>query len=284
MNARQTVINAAKAMKGQRNQVVTLYNSFTPRARGYKCKDSDLLCAAFTSSVFIGLKWTELVPPEVAAWRLYRNMEALGCSHWGNDYTPVMGDLMFFGVGDSVSKIDHVGIFEKRVGNTYYFWDIRSTVEQHTFTPGNKDDKKEYGYILAWGMPDYSLKETGEPEEPVHEFAVGDLVTVNPGAKWYKGQSIKLSVINDKWYIMAIKGDRVVLGMNLAETRNIQSPIHTCDISLVVANGVVEQPPEDEVSVTITIKKATLEYLDILAAGNNLTIGQAVDLSVEEYL
>lgn len=107
-------------------------------------------------------------------------------------------------------------------------------------------------------------------------------MTVNPGAKWYKGQSIKLSVINDKWYISSIKNDRAVLGMNLAETRNIQSPIHTCDISLVVANGAIEQPPQDKVTITVTVDRETLELLDIMATGNHKTMGEIIDMLLED--
>jgi hypothetical protein len=111
---------------------------------------------------------------------------------------------------------------------------------------------------------------------------VGDLVEINPGAKWYRGQSIKFSCINDKWYIMSVKGDRAVLGMNLAETRNIQSPIHTCDISLVVANGAIEQPPENKVTITVTVDRETLELLDIMATGNHKTMGEVIDLLLED--
>ena len=288
MTAREIALQTAKSMRGQRDQVVTLYNTFIPRPRGYKAKFDDLKCAEFISDIFIthGEAWTAIVPPECAAWRLYRNMEALDCTHWGNDHDPVPGDLVFFGVGSSVSHIDHVAIVDEVKDDTIFFWDIRDVVDRRSYTPGAKSSIKKYGYILAYAFPDYASVDGDEPEPAPapHVFQVGDLVTVNPGAKWYRGQSIKLPVINDKWYIMSVKNDRAVLGMNLAETRNIQSPIHTCDISLVVANGAIEQPPEDEVTVTITIKKTTLEYLDILAAGNNLTIGQAVDLSVEEYL
>lgn len=291
MTAREIALQTAKSMRGQCDQVVTLYNTFLPRPRGYKAKLDDLKCAEFVSDIFIthGEAWTAIVPPECAAWRLYRNMEALDCTHWGDDYNPVPGDLIFFGVGSSVSHIDHVAIVDEVKDDTIYFWDIRDVVDRRSYTPGSKSSIKKYGYILAYAFPDYAA--VGDDETPApapdvpqtdHVFAVGDLVTVNPGAKWYKGQSIKMSVINDKWYVMSVKGDRVVLGMNLAETRNIQSPIHACDISLVVANGVVEQPPENKVTITVTIDKETLELLDIMATGNHRTMGEIIDLLLED--
>lgn len=283
MIARQTLVQKAIALKGERNAVVDIYNTFLPRPRGYKVKYDDMLCATYASTPFIQLGWTDIVPPECGAMQLYRNMEALGRAVLDKKRVPEIGDLIFFGNGTKVSKINHVGIVTEVKGKQIYYYDLQSVVGRHTCPVG-------YAYIMGYGMPDYASKDLDPLPDPEpapdapHVFQVGDLVTVNHGAKWYRGQSIKLSVINDKWYVMSINGDRAVLGMNLAETRNIQSPIHTCDISLVVANGAIEQPPEDEVTITITIKKPTLEYLDILAAGNNLTIGQAVDLSVEEYL
>lgn len=286
MTARQIALQTAKSMRGQCDQVVTLYNTFFPRPRGYKAKFDDLKCAEFISDIFIahGEAWTAIVPPECAAWRLYRNMEALDCTHWGGDYNPIPGDLIFFGVGSSVSHIDHVAIVDEVKDDTIYFWDIRDVVDKRSYTNGSTSSIKKYGYILAYAFPDYASLDGDEPEPAPapHEFQVGDLVTVNPGAKWYRGQSIKMSVINDKWYVMSVKGDRVVLGMNLAETHNIQSPIHACDISLVVANGVVEQPPQDKVTITVTVDRETLELLDIMATGNHRTIGEIIDMLLED--
>lgn len=285
MIARQTLVQKAIALKGERNAVVDIYNTFLPRPRGYKVKYDDMLCATYASTPFIELGWTDIVPPECGAMQLYRNMEALGRAVLDKKRVPEIGDLIFFGNGNTVSKINHVGIVTEVKGKQIYYYDLQSVVGRHTCPVG-------YSYIMGYGMPDYASKDLDpipepEPEpEPApdapHVFAVGDLVTVTPGAKWYKGQSIKLSVINDKWYISSIKNDRAVLGMNLAETRNIQSPIHTCDISLVVANGAIEQPPQDKVSITVTVDRETLELLDIMATGNNKTMGEIIDMLLED--
>lgn len=280
MLARKIAVQKAASMKGQREEVIKLYNTFLPHPRGYIVKDSDQACATYVSAVYIGLSWTCLVPPECAAWRLYKNMEALGCSFWGSNRTPIEGDLIFFGVGTSVSKIDHVGIVDHVDGDTIYFWDIRSTVMLHSYKPGAKSSIKAYGYILGYGLPDYASKDTDEPE-PI-EFKTGDLVTVNRGAKWYKGQSIKASVFDDQWYILSVKGDRAVLGMNLAETRCIQSPIHTCDITLVTPNEPVQEPASDKVTITVTVDKDTAQLIDIMAKGNNKTPGEIIDMLLED--
>ena len=281
MIARQTLVQKAIALKGERNAVVDIYNTFLPRPRGYKVKYDDMLCATYASTPFIQLGWTDIVPPECGAMQLYRNMEALGRAVLDKTRVPDVGDLIFFGNGTKVSNINHVGIVTEVKGNQIYYFDLQSVVGRHTCPVG-------YAYVMGYGMPDYASKDLDPLPDPEpapdapHVFQVGDLVTVNPGAKWYRGQSIKMSVINDKWYISSIKNDRAVLGMNLAETRNIQSPIHTCDISLVVANGAIEQPPQDKVSITVTVDRETLELLDIMATGNNKTMGEIIDLLLED--
>lgn len=283
MIARQTLVQKAISFKGQREEIVRIYNEKArPLPRGYRVKLEDMLCATYASVPFLALGWSDICPPECGAMQLYRNMEALGRAVLDKTRVPDVGDLIFFGNGKEVRNINHVGIVtEVKDNKQIYYYDLQSVVGRHTCPVG-------YSYVIGYGMPDYASKDleplpepTPEPDAP-HVFAVGDLVTVNPGAKWYKGQSIKLSVINDKWYVMSAKGDRVVLGMNLSETRNIQSPIHACDISLVVANGAIEQPPQDKVSITVTIDKETLELLDIMATGNHKTMGEIIDMLLED--
>lgn len=69
------------------------------------------------------------------------------------------------------------------------------------------------------------------------QFKVGDLVSINSGARYYTGITIPNWVAVEKWYISSISGDRAVLGLNEAKNRNIQSPINTKDITLVTAKA-----------------------------------------------
>lgn len=72
-----------------------------------------------------------------------------------------------------------------------------------------------------------------QPTQPTTSFKVGDLVSINSGARYYSGGAIPQWVVNEKWYISSISGNRAVLGLNEAKNRNIQSPINTKDITLV---------------------------------------------------
>lgn len=287
MIARQTAVQTAIQMKGQRDEVVDLYNTYLPHPRGYKVKYSDMLCATYVSAVFIKLGWTDIVPPECGARQLYRNMEAISCATPDVKRAPQAGDIIFFGNDGKPDGINHVGIVvdltnsNKRI--VYYDISTSGRVGQHYCPVG-------YSWICGYGLPDYASKDfqaTVPPAVPPaqdapRQFQVGDLVTVNPGAKWYKGQSIKMSVISDKWYISSIKGDRAVLGMNEEQTRNIVSPIHTCDITLVTPNEPVVEPPKDKVTLTVTVDKDTAQLLQIMADGNHKTIGEIIDLLLED--
>lgn len=280
MIARQTAVQTAISMKGQRAELIPIYNSGPkPLPRGYRVKLEDLLCATYISCVFLKLGWQDIVPPEVAAWRLYENMAALDRGVQDPKRVPQIGDLIFFGTGKKSTSIAHVGIVTEVVNNRQiYYYDIQATVGRHTCPVG-------YSYIWGYGMPDYASKDLEpipepelEPDKP-HVFRVGDLVTVNPGARWYRGQSIKLSVINDQWYIMQVSGDRAVLGMNRDETRNICSPIHTCDITLV---SPIDPPVDESVTLTVTVKTDTAQLLQIMADGNHKTVGQIIDMLIAD--
>lgn len=285
MIARQTAVQTAIEMRGQRKEVADIYNSYLPHPRGYIVKwDSDLLCATYVSAVFVKLNWTSIVPPECAAWRLYQNMDALGCGVHDNKRVPEIGDLIFFGNGTKMSNINHVGIVtEVKNNRQIYYYDLQSVVGRHTCPVG-------YSYIWGYGIPDYvhvggnpTPSPAPDPEPtPDHEWAVGDLVTINPGARWYKGQTIKFSCINDKWYISSVKGDRIVLGMNEAQNRNICSPIHASDITIVVAQEPIEEQPNKKKRITVDVDEDTYQLLQIMATGNHKTMGEVIDLLLED--
>lgn len=60
---------------------------------------------------------------------------------------------------------------------------------------------------------------------------VGSLVTIKSGATYYNGVAIPSFVMNDKWYVVELSGDRAVLGKNQSGTHNIQSPIKVSNLN-----------------------------------------------------
>lgn len=283
MTAREIAVEKAVSMKRQRNQVVDIYNTYRPRPRSYIVKYEDLLCATYVSAIFIALGWTDIVPPECGAYRLYQNMAALGRGVQDKKRVPEPGDLIFFGNSRYVSGINHVGIVTEVTNNgkQIYYYDIQSTVGRHTCPVG-------YSYIWGYGIPDYESKEkyayTGpiEPTKPTAEpeFKAGDLVRIKPNATWYSGSTIKSTVFKENWYLIQVKGDRAVIGMNYAETRNIQSPINVKFLEHVVP---VAAEPEEEIKIeakialSAMITKETSDKLEAIRQQTGRDYGEIID-------
>lgn len=55
----------------------------------------------------------------------------------------------------------------------------------------------------------------------------GSLVSIKSGATYYNGTSIPSWVMNQKWYVYQVSGNRAVINKNESGTNSIMSPIHT---------------------------------------------------------
>lgn len=86
-----------------------------------------------------------------------------------------------------------------------------------------------------------------------------DLVKISSGATYYTGSSIPSWVLQDKWYVSSISGDRAVLGLNEAKNRNIQSPINTKFLSVVKTTST---------STSYTVSLKSTDTLYATAGGN----------------
>lgn len=110
-----------------------------------------------------------------------------------------------------------------------------SASTKYTITEDKKIGYITYGKLKSGAGWVVVKDETPKETKKETTFKTGDLVTINSGAKYYNGGSIPNWVVEEKWYISSISGDRAVLGLNEAKNRNIQSPINTKDITLVTA-------------------------------------------------
>ncbi len=224
------VLYLAEKWKGQRDLIVDVYNSFQPLARGYRVKYQDSLCATYISALFIRLGATSIVPPECGAMQLARNMDALGRYHEKDKCDPAPGDIIFFDwQGDS--WIDHVGIVTEVKNNIVVYSHIPS------YSVKVNEILKSSQHIRGYARPEYDTDDTPAPEVPSGEITVGDLVAVKNGASWYNGYNIPRYVFDLTWEVIAVRGDRVVLGADTTGRYNIQSPIHASDLSKVKTNA-----------------------------------------------
>ena len=161
---RQKVVGAAKAWlgcneaDGSHKQIIDLYNSHKPLARGYKLQYSDAWCAGFVSAVAIKLGLTDIMPTEVGVGEMIKLYQRLGRWKESDSYIPKPGDVIMYawgdsGAGDCQSGASHVGIVVSCDGKTI------------TVIEGNKNNAVGYReiavngrYIRGFGLPDYDSK------------------------------------------------------------------------------------------------------------------------------
>lgn len=170
---REKVVATAKAWlgcneaDGSHRQIVDVYNSHRPLARGYALKYTDAWCAGFVSAVAIKLGLTDIMPTEVGVWNMIELYRKLGRWQESDSYVPKPGDVIMYawgdnGVGDCTSGASHVGIVVACDGKTI------------TVIEGNKANAVGYReiavngrYIRGFGLPDYASKATeNEPVSP----------------------------------------------------------------------------------------------------------------------
>ena len=161
---REKVVATAKAWigyneaDGSHRQIVDVYNSHRPLARGYKLQYSDAWCAGFVSAVAIKCGLTDIMPTEVGVGNMIDLYRKLGRWKEQDSYVPSPGDVIMYawgdsGAGDCVSGASHVGIVVSCDGKTI------------TVIEGNKNNAVGYReiavngrYIRGFGLPDYASK------------------------------------------------------------------------------------------------------------------------------
>ena len=163
---REKVVATAKAWlgckesDGSHRQIVDVYNSHRPLARGYALRYTDAWCAGFVSAVAIKCGLTDIMPTEVGVGNMIDLYRRLGRWKEQDSYVPSPGDVIMYawgdsGAGDCASGASHVGIVVSCDGKTI------------TVIEGNKNNAVDYReiavngrYIRGFGLPDYASKAT----------------------------------------------------------------------------------------------------------------------------
>lgn len=91
------------------------------------------------------------------------------------------------------------------------------TVKLQTGTDGT--------YYATWDAPTSTVTTTTSTSSS-GSIAKGSLVSIKDGATYYNGVSIPNWVMEQKWYVHQVDGDRVVINKNESGTNAIMSPIH----------------------------------------------------------
>ena len=162
-----------KESNGTHKEIIDVYNSHTPRARGYKVKYTDEWCSTFVSAVAIKLGYTDIIPTECGCEKhiaLFKKKDS-----WveNENRTPKAGDIIFYdwddnGVGDNKGHSDHVGIVEKVSGNTITVIEgnYSEAVKRRTLKVNGK-------YIRGYGVPKYDEEKVAKKESTSKTYSNG---------------------------------------------------------------------------------------------------------------
>lgn len=162
MGSRQAMIAKMQSWIGKNEvdgsfrEIIDIYNSHTPRARGYKLQYSDEWCAGTVSAAAIATGNTNAVPLEVSCHYMIEGAKAKGIWVENDAYVPQGGDIILYdwqdsGIGDNTGNPDHVGIVEYTSGG------IIHVIEGNN---GEKVARRELSvngrYIRGFIVPKYS--------------------------------------------------------------------------------------------------------------------------------
>ena len=172
-----------KESDGSHREIIDVYNSHKPLARGYKMTYTGAWCSTFASAVAIKVGYTAIIPTEVGCEKHIELFKKMNSWQENENYTPAPGDYIFYdwdddGKGDNKGWSDHVGIVEKVANGkiTVIEGNCSSKVMRRTLSVNGR-------YIRGYGVPKYDdepvVKEEVKTEETSLKFKVGDSVVVN---------------------------------------------------------------------------------------------------------
>lgn len=158
------LVNTAKSWigfsekNGKFKQILDLYNSHKPLARGYKIKTTDDWCDCFVSACAIKADAVDLIGTEVGCEKHIAIFKKKGIWIEDGKIKPQVGDIILFNWDDKEQPndgwADHIGIVEQQYGNTIICIEgnLNGAVGRRTINVG-------WGYIRGYARPKYA-KET----------------------------------------------------------------------------------------------------------------------------
>ena len=172
----ENVVNQAKAWLGKKEsdgthkEIIDIYNSHKPLARGYAVKYNDAWCSTFVSAVSIKLGYTDIIPTECGCEKHIQLFKNIGAWIEDESRVPNAGDIIFYdwndtGSGDNTGSADHVGIVEKVSGNTITVIEgnYSNKVARRTIQVNAK-------YIRGYAVPKYD-KNVPQHSKTIEELA-----------------------------------------------------------------------------------------------------------------
>ena len=115
------------------------------------------------------------------------------------------------------------------------------------------------GEAIAKGICDYygvEIKTPVKTETATSSIKKGDLVSIKKGAKYYTGKSVPTWVLNTKWYVASVSGDRAVIDKSDDGLLSINSPINVSYLTVAEKSAT----PTIKVGSTVKVNKGAKTY------------------------
>lgn len=150
-------------------EILDIYNSHEPLARGYKVTVNDPWCATFVSAMAIRCGLTDIVPTECSCSRMIQLHKALGTWVEADNYIPEPGDLILYdwednGSGDNTGDPDHIGIVVRVTDG------VIRVIEGNMYSAvWHRDIKVDGKSIRGYCVPDFAAK-AGKEETDMSKF------------------------------------------------------------------------------------------------------------------
>lgn len=174
---------------GTHKEIIDIYNSHTPLARGYKVKYSDPWCATFISALSIKLGYTNIIPTECSCPKMIELFKKMGVYIENENYTPKIGDIVFYdwqdnGKGDNKGTADHVGIVADVSRETFIVIEgnYQNAVKERVMQINGR-------YLRGFATPNYDVSKGSEKVADVSETsdAIKKLAYEVIKGKWGNG-------------------------------------------------------------------------------------------------
>ena len=182
---------------GTHHDIIDLYNSHKPLARGYAVTYSDAYCDTTVSAVFIKLNAVDLIGgTECGVEAHVALFKKAGI--WEEDGTvkPEPGWLIVYNWDDNTQPndgySDHIGIVEKVSGNTI------TCIEgnMNGGVVGRRNIPVGYGYIRGYAKPKYATSSSSTNANPSTKKTVDELAKEVLSGLWGNGDDRKNNLTN----------------------------------------------------------------------------------------
>lgn len=206
---------------GSFREIIDIYNSHTPRARGYRLQYSDEWCAGTVSAAAIATGNTDAVPLEVSCHYMIEGAKAKGIWVENDAYVPQGGDIILYdwqdsGVGDNTGNPDHVGVVEYTSGG------IIHVIEGNN---GEKVARRELSvngrYIRGFIVPKYSNNTaSGGSSTPTVSGTIDELARRVIAGEFGSGDARK-NALGDKYTAVQERVNEILNGTASTPSKSV---------------------------------------------------------------